>query len=65
VRVASAPDGSLRTGPGQGRGAWLCAGSLDCFERALRRGALAYALRRPLTTAEVEVVRAMLLGQVE
>ncbi len=65
MRIVAAPDGSLRTGPGAGRGAWLCAGSVDCFARATGRGALAYALRRPLSSTDVESVRAMLLERGE
>ncbi|MEQ1786080.1 MAG: YlxR family protein, partial [Acidimicrobiales bacterium] len=48
VRVVLGPDGSLlvgRTLPG--RGAWLCAGSLRCVQRAAQRNALTRALAAP------------------
>ncbi len=45
-----------RTAPG--RGAWIC--SSDCFARAAERGTLARALRRELTSTEVEELRATL-----
>ena len=51
MRVVRRPDGSLeisRTLPG--RGAWLCAGSPDCLQRAARRGAFSRALRAPVST---------------
>jgi len=60
VRIAAATDGTLAKGPGRGRGAWLCAGSVECFERAVERQALARALRRPVTASEVDELRAKL-----
>ncbi|MGE3619692.1 MAG: YlxR family protein [Acidimicrobiia bacterium] len=54
VRVVRAPDGTLRVGRTlPGRGAWLCAGSVSCRERAARRGAMARALRGPVDPADV------------
>jgi predicted RNA-binding protein YlxR (DUF448 family) len=47
VRFA-APAGTLVAGRGPGRGAYLCP-SEDCAQRALRRGAFARRLRRPVT----------------
>ena len=44
--------------PAPGRGAWCC--STACFEEAVRRGALTRALRRPLTTTELDELRATL-----
>jgi len=41
-----------------GRGAWVC--SKVCFERATRQGRIARALRRDLTSTEVEALRATL-----
>ena len=49
-RVVRGTDGSLlvgRTLPG--RGAWLCAGSLRCVQRAADRNALSRALRAPVS----------------
>jgi predicted RNA-binding protein YlxR (DUF448 family) len=40
-----------------GRGAWLCAGSLGCFEQAVRRKAFSRALRGPVTDAEIDALR--------
>ncbi len=45
-----------RTAPG--RGAWVC--SQACFAEAAKRGTLARALRRELTSTEVEELRARL-----
>jgi predicted RNA-binding protein YlxR (DUF448 family) len=45
-----------------GRGAWLCAGSEDCLERAVKRSALGRALRAPVAVdaATAEPLRTML-----
>ena len=40
----------------------MCAGSVACFEQATQRGALGRALRRSLTTDEIEALRARLYG---
>jgi predicted RNA-binding protein YlxR (DUF448 family) len=66
VRIAApAPAGSDETpGPlavgrtAPGRGAWVC--SAACLDDALRRGRLARALRRPVTSAEAQRLRARL-----
>jgi predicted RNA-binding protein YlxR (DUF448 family) len=64
VRMARAADGSLlvsRTAPG--RGAWLCAvaatgsPSPACVEQAVRRKALAKALRAPVEPAAIGALR--------
>ncbi len=58
TRIARLPDGSLgigRTLPG--RGAWLCAGSLHCFELAVRRKAFAKALRGAVDEHDIERLR--------
>ncbi|HEX6311053.1 MAG TPA: YlxR family protein [Acidimicrobiia bacterium] len=60
VRIVRAPDGGLAIGAGPGRGAWLCAGSVECFDRAIRRRALGRALRRPVTEPEAAALRAKL-----
>ncbi|MDQ2649232.1 MAG: YlxR family protein [Actinomycetota bacterium] len=40
------PEGSLLIGSSlAGRGAWLCAGSLECLQLASRRNAFSRALR--------------------
>ncbi len=47
MRVVLSPDGAVVVGRSlPGRGAWLCAGSLDCCEQAVKRRGLARALRR-------------------
>jgi hypothetical protein len=61
-RIAAAKDGTVAVGStAQGRGAWVC--SAECFETAVQRDALVKALRRKLTSAEVERVRATLFGR--
>lgn len=63
MRVARDASGTVRVGAREpGRGAWLCAGGPACFDRAARRGALARALRRPLSDAELGALRARLYG---
>lgn len=56
MRLRLRDDGSLLTGADlPGRGAWLCADSLDtCGAQALRRGAFARAFRRPVERSAVE-----------
>ncbi len=62
--VARGAEGSeLRVGPGRGRGAWLCAGSEDCFEAAVRRRGLGKALRRDVTTTDVAELREKLFDE--
>jgi predicted RNA-binding protein YlxR (DUF448 family) len=52
--VVRTPEGTLRVGRTlPGRGAWLCAGSLECLRAAARRKALARALRAQLSVEEV------------
>ncbi|MFM7059569.1 MAG: YlxR family protein [Actinomycetes bacterium] len=63
VRITVGPDGHLRVGRTEpGRGAWLCAGSPACLERATRRGALPRALRRDIPTGDIERLRGRLHG---
>jgi predicted RNA-binding protein YlxR (DUF448 family) len=62
IRIARRPDGTLaigRTLPG--RGAWLCAGSLPCFELAVRRHGFAKALRATVDEHDIERVRTVFL----
>ena len=48
MRVARLPDGALKVGRTlPGRGAWLCAGSVECLRLAVQRKAFARALRTP------------------
>jgi uncharacterized protein len=57
VRVVAAAEGSAAVGRSlAGRGAWLCAGSPECLDRALRRGALGRALRAPIDPDRVRAV---------
>ncbi len=64
LRIAQGPDGALGVGTtAPGRGAWVCAASSGCLERALARGSLARALRRgPFTNDEERMLRAKLWG---
>ena len=56
--VSRGPDGSLRTGRTlPGRGAWLCQGSLECFDTAVRRRALAKALKADVDAEALERLR--------
>ncbi|HEY3722440.1 MAG TPA: YlxR family protein [Acidimicrobiia bacterium] len=62
-RIARRPDGSLGIGRNEpGRGAWICTGSVACFDRAVRRKALERSLRRPVSTTDMEGLRARLYG---
>ena len=54
IRVVRRADGTLQAGRTlPGRGAWLCAGSPACLQRAARRGALSRALRASVATEAV------------
>jgi predicted RNA-binding protein YlxR (DUF448 family) len=58
TRVARRPDGSLGIGRTlHGRGAWLCTGSLQCFELAVRRKAFSKALRGAVDERDIERLR--------
>jgi len=58
TRIVRRLDGSLAVGRRlPGRGAWLCAGSLPCFELAVRRHAFAKALRATVEEHDIESVR--------
>ena len=60
--MAAAKDGTLAVGrAAPGRGAWVC--SAECFDAAVRRGALPRALRRECPSTEVEALRARLFEQ--
>ena len=60
VRIHLGPDGPA-SGPGPGRGAYLCADHpVTCLEEAVRRRQLERALRRPIPVGDVERLRARL-----
>jgi len=62
-RIARRPDGTIAAGRHEpGRGAWLCAGSTACFDRAVKRRAFERALRTPVTNTDIEGLRARLYG---
>jgi len=64
VRVACRPDGSLAVGRSEpGRGAWLCAGSVTCFDAAVRRRAFSRALRSEVSGQELVWLRGRLLNE--
>jgi len=64
VRVARRPDGSLAVGRSEpGRGAWLCAASVTCFEDAVRRRAFSRALRCEVSAQELAWLRGRLLSE--
>jgi predicted RNA-binding protein YlxR (DUF448 family) len=63
VRLVRRPDGSLEVGRTlPGRGAWLCAGSPACRQRAARPGLLSRALRAPVPPEEVQALGPERLG---
>ncbi|MCA1684367.1 MAG: YlxR family protein [Actinobacteria bacterium] len=60
VRVVRTADGSLtesRRAPG--RGAWLCAGSPACVDKAERGNAFSRALRAPVAASAVATLRVL------
>ena len=64
VRVARRPDGALAVGRTEpGRGAWLCAGSVACFDAAVRRRAFGRALRADVSGQEMACLRGRLLSE--
>jgi predicted RNA-binding protein YlxR (DUF448 family) len=66
ARVARRPDGSLAVGRAEpGRGAWLCTGSVACFDAAVRRRAFGRALRCDVPAHELERLRERLLSEGE
>ena len=63
MRLALTPEGTLRIGRTlPGRGAWLCAGSLECLQQAARRNAVSRALRSPVSPDEVLALGPELTG---
>ena len=64
TRVARRPDGSLAVGRSEpGRGAWLCADSVGCFDAAVRRRAFSRALRSEVSGEELVWLRERLLNE--
>ena len=64
ARVARRPDGSLAVGRSEpGRGAWLCAGSVACFDAAVRRRAFSRALQREVSGQELVWLRERLVSE--
>ena len=63
VRIARGAGLSIgigRTAPG--RGAWLCAGRVECFDQAVTRRAIGRALRLEVSDSDIEGLRAKLYG---
>ena len=64
VRVARRSDGALAVGRTEpGRGAWLCAGSVACFDAAVQRRAFGRALRAEVSGQELGWLRERLLSE--
>jgi uncharacterized protein len=64
VRVARRSDGELAVGRTEaGRGAWLCAGSVSCFDAAVRRRAFGRALRAEVSGQDLAWLRGRLLSE--
>src|SRR2546423_6277903 len=63
-RVARRPDGSLAVGRSEpGRGAWLCTGSVACFDAAVRRRAFSRALLSDVSGQELVWLRERLVSE--
>ncbi len=61
VRMARGADGTVRVGRHEpGRGAWLCAGVVQCFDEAVRRRAVQRALRTELSDTDLGALRVRL-----
>jgi uncharacterized protein len=64
VRLTRRLDGALAVGRGEpGRGAWLCAGSVACFDLAVRRRALSRALRAEVAQDQLALLRGRLFAE--
>ncbi len=63
VRIARGADTTIGLGRSTpGRGAWLCAGQVECFDQAVTRRAIGRALRLEVSDNEIERLRAKLYG---
>jgi predicted RNA-binding protein YlxR (DUF448 family) len=59
-RLAIGADGRLMTGRQvPGRGAWVCAATSACFDRAVAKNALTHALRAPVSSDDAQRVRSV------
>jgi uncharacterized protein len=64
ARLSRRPDGSLAVGRSEpGRGAWLCTGSVSCFDAAVRRRAFSRALHSEVSAHELAWLRERLLSE--
>jgi predicted RNA-binding protein YlxR (DUF448 family) len=62
--VVARPDGGLAVGRTlPGRGAWLCRGTLACFDAAVRRHAFERALRTTVGSEALASLRATLVNR--
>ena len=58
MRLAIGAGGDLTAArQAQGRGAWVCAATSACFDRAVAKNALSRALRAPVSSDDVHRVR--------
>ena len=58
MRVVRQADGRIVLGPSSaGRGAWLCAGSSECFDLAERRDAFSRSFRTRVSPEAVSALR--------
>ena len=63
-RVVVGPSGALIPGAGRpGRGAWLCKGSTECLDAAVKRKAFTRALRVAVPRDATEALRAVFEGR--
>lgn len=60
LRLAIDAGGQLTTGrQAHGRGAWVCAATSACFDRAVAKNALTHALRAPVSSDDAQRVRSV------
>jgi predicted RNA-binding protein YlxR (DUF448 family) len=51
VRIVAQGESLVVSRTATGRGAWLCSGSAECLDLAVRRNAFSRALRVPIATS--------------